>query len=105
MHPRHQATEVTRAVELLGWSAEERRAMWSAPIDECPLYEIGMELARLLGRDLTLSEVGVLYGVTRERIRQVEGSALDKVSASFPEWSEHAKEIANRDEDGTKAWI
>jgi DNA-directed RNA polymerase sigma subunit (sigma70/sigma32) len=59
----------------------------------------------MLGRDLTLSEVGVLYGVTRERIRQVEGSALDKVSASFPEWSEHAKEIANRDEDGLKAWI
>ena len=31
----------------------------------------------------TLNEIGDIFGVTRERIRQIEKSALDKISSSY----------------------
>lgn len=35
------------------------------------------------GHTLTLAELGGLFGVTRERIRQVEAKALEKVKATL----------------------
>ena len=41
----------------------------------------------LAGRGgMTLDEIGALLGVTRERIRQIEGTALAKLVPALAEW-------------------
>jgi RNA polymerase primary sigma factor len=39
----------------------------------------------LEGERLTLEEIGRRLGVTRERVRQIEGCALSKISRMHPE--------------------
>lgn len=95
-NPRQRCEEVQRVVDMLGWTAEERRGYWDAPVDECPILAIGTELAAVLGRHLTLAEVGLLYGVTRERVRQIEDRALDKIACDFAGWEGHSQSAINR---------
>ncbi len=75
----HVDETVYRAVDLLGWDERTRREYMSADIIADPIFDVGMELSSVLGRHLTLAEVGALYGLTRERIRQIEVQALAKL--------------------------
>jgi hypothetical protein len=65
--------------ELLGLDVDERRERFGRPIDLDPIAYLASVIRRELGRDLTLDECGQLWGVTRERIRQIEIKALDKL--------------------------
>ncbi|HXE10350.1 MAG TPA: sigma factor-like helix-turn-helix DNA-binding protein [Verrucomicrobiae bacterium] len=58
----------------------------TAVFDNLPIREQGVLESRLGLRDeppMTLEEVGRIYGVTRERIRQIEGNALKKLRVAY----------------------
>lgn len=40
---------------------------------------------RAVGRPMTLGEIGEVLGVSRERVRQIEQSALRKLRLRYPE--------------------
>ena len=69
------------------------------PARECPIRRI----MQYQSRELTLSEIGEAYGVTRERIRQVEEYALArlKVSRAMRDANEA---IADRSRGAGSAW-
>lgn len=69
------------------------------PALECPIRRI----MQYQSRELTLSEIGDAYGVTRERIRQVEEYALArlKVSRAMRDANEA---IAERSRSAGSAW-
>ena len=71
-------------------------------LEECKLTPREMDVLKLrCGFDdkepITLEEIGKMYGVTRERIRQIENRALNKLRASkrifnFVNYMDHPKE-------------
>ena len=75
--PRRSDDTVHRTVAILGWTPEQRHEAldWPAQLD--PISRLADALIETLGRHLTLDEIGHLYGLTRERIRQIESRALE----------------------------
>lgn len=69
--PRKDDT-MRRLVDMIGWDAETRRSYLTVPRRLDPLSSVGDAAMAMLGRTLTLDEMGTLYGLTRERIRQIE---------------------------------
>jgi RNA polymerase primary sigma factor len=52
---------------------------------------------------LTLHEIGSRLGVSRERIRQIEHSALEKLAAQLREREERVRPLAGREHEGESA--
>lgn len=69
------------------------------PARECPIRRI----MQYQSRELTLSEIGEAYGVTRERIRQVEEYALARLKASRA-MRDANEAIAERSGSAGSAW-
>ena len=64
---------------------EDERAIIAGIIERLPARERDVVRRRFGigdGKPETLEEIGLSYGVTRERIRQIEGKALGKLRRS-----------------------
>lgn len=67
---------------------DEKRALVEKLLSSLPSKEqkvLRMRFGIGIGSDCTLEEIGDKFNVTRERIRQIECKALDKLKEMFPE--------------------
>ena len=65
----------------------ETRSLWiNDALDRLNARERSIIVSRFLKEDpQTLAELGVVFGVSKERIRQIEAKALDKLRVAFAE--------------------
>lgn len=85
------------------WFAEQRRDLIHEALETLSEREAGVIRLRfglVDGQTRNLDEVGMVYGVTRERIRQIESKALDKLR--HPSRSRTFSDLIETDETGAQ---
>jgi len=76
-------------------SGRRARSEWiNKALDQLSTREREIIAQRFLAdRRITLAEIGENFGVSKERIRQIEGRALQKMHATLNEFIEHPDEL------------
>jgi DNA-directed RNA polymerase sigma subunit (sigma70/sigma32) len=61
----------------------ELRAFAKLPASQDPVYRL---IVRRYRGEIDLVDIARMYGLTRERVRQIEGEAIAKVRSGLMEW-------------------
>lgn len=81
--------------------ARVRRACFDLPTSQDALWPLAQWMRAHVRRRVGLEVIGALYGLTRERIRQIEEAALVRLRKPMSTWQGRVLEAGQR---GPSAW-
>lgn len=80
-------------------TVEERDACTYLPIGQDPVYWL---IRKHFADEMTLDQIGRIWGVTRERVRQIEGKALARKAMTVGLRSEAPDDVEPRENSATR---